>query len=194
MVVKLTRKLKKNRTENSLTWTSTHVSEENKLYLRGIDEHLDIDVFGVRIHITHGSPFSINEYVYENDDEKLQDICEEIKADVIVMGHTHKPYVKQFRDTYIINPGSVGRPKDGDNRASLCVLTISCVDQGGTDQRRKDERNEETNKEGKAKFKTKNKIEIEVVRVTYDVETVAKEIEGSELLDEFADHLRSGLV
>ncbi|HYV36873.1 MAG TPA: metallophosphoesterase family protein, partial [Gemmataceae bacterium] len=51
-----------------------------------------------------------------------------IEADVICVGHTHKPYVLEIGDKLVINPGSVGQPRDGDPRASYAVLEDNRVE------------------------------------------------------------------
>ncbi|MCC6711884.1 MAG: metallophosphoesterase family protein [Candidatus Dadabacteria bacterium] len=40
----------------------------------------------------------------------------------ILVGHSHKPYIKSFGDTAVLNPGSVGQPRDNDPRASYAVI------------------------------------------------------------------------
>ena len=40
----------------------------------------------------------------------------------ICVGHTHHPYVLEVGDKLVINPGSVGQPRDGDPRASYAVI------------------------------------------------------------------------
>jgi predicted phosphodiesterase len=102
--------------------------------------------------------------VYEDDIEKQQEIVSEMEEDIIVFGHTHFPYYKELEGKLFINAGSVGRPKDGDHRACYCILKIDRC------------------------------ITIDFIRVSYDVEAVAREIEESELLDSFADVLRTGKI
>jgi len=41
---------------------------------------------------------------------------------MLVMGHTHIPYVRRFPSGLIVNPGSVGQPRDGDPRASYSIV------------------------------------------------------------------------
>ena len=38
------------------------------------------------------------------------------------MGHTHQPYILEVDDKLVINPGSVGLPRDGDPRAAYAIL------------------------------------------------------------------------
>lgn len=47
-------------------------------------------------------------------------------ADVLIMGHTHRPYIKYFGQSKLaINAGSVGKSKDGNNRAAYLMLTLN---------------------------------------------------------------------
>jgi hypothetical protein len=41
--------------------------------------------------------------------------------DFLFLGHTHLPTKSRFRRTLIVNPGSVGQPKDADPRAAYAV-------------------------------------------------------------------------
>lgn len=43
---------------------------------------------------------------------------------VFVVGHTHKPLVRQIDQTLVVNAGSVGLPFDGDVRAGYAQLTL----------------------------------------------------------------------
>jgi len=47
---------------------------------------------------------------------------EHVEADVVCVGHTHQPYVLEVGNKLVINPGSVGQPRDGDPRAAYAVL------------------------------------------------------------------------
>lgn len=41
--------------------------------------------------------------------------------DFLLLGHTHEPLQTRVRKTLVVNPGSVGQPKDGDARAAYAV-------------------------------------------------------------------------
>lgn len=150
------------KTQNSLNWTGQHTSENNKEFLRDLEEQISLEIRDYELLLTHASPYSINDYIYENDTEKQEEIAENLEEDIVVFGHTHYPYYKKIKDKLFINIGSVGRSKDGDNRACYCIVEIGEI------------------------------VNIQFVRVPYDVEKVAKEIEKSELLDEFAELIRTG--
>ncbi len=51
-------------------------------------------------------------------ERRLQDV----DADLVCVGHTHFPFVLEVGNKLVINPGSVGLPRDGDPRASYAIL------------------------------------------------------------------------
>ena len=81
----------------------------------------------------------------------------------MVCGHTHLPYDKVIGDKHVVNVGSLGKPKDGDARATYALLTLV---------------------EG---------LIVDFRRVSYDVERMARAIEASELPHEYAEMIRKGI-
>jgi putative phosphoesterase len=150
----------KARGDLSFAWTKAHTSDENKAWLRTLHPNIRFEADGRRFLLVHGSPRRMNEYVYEDRPRSsLENIARAAESDVLVMGHTHLPYVKQVGEVLFINVGSAGKPKDGDPRA--CWALIDTADPAG----------------------------VEFRRVPYDVGTVAEAIRASELPDHFADVL-----
>jgi Calcineurin-like phosphoesterase superfamily domain len=65
----------------------------------------------------------MNEYLFEDRPlSSFQRLAAKSETDVLVFGHTHKPYSKRVDGVLFINAGSVGKPKDGDPRACYVVL------------------------------------------------------------------------
>jgi predicted phosphodiesterase len=127
----------------------------------------------------HGSPRKINEYLFEDRDEKsLLRIMEGADADIMCFGHTHKPFHRILpevakegvRYRHAINIGSVGKPKDNNAKGCYAILTI-----------RSD--SSLTNKEA---------VQVDFIRFEYDVEKAARAIEESPLPHAYADMLRKG--
>lgn len=94
--------------------------------LRGLPMGLDLHLEGVRVKVYHGSPSDpINEYIFQEEAEAVaEDYLESLDAGLIILGHTHIPYVIETGNGLLINPGSVGQPRDGDPRASYMLLEI----------------------------------------------------------------------
>jgi putative phosphoesterase len=111
------------RGDRSLAWTKTHVWNEHKLFLQSLVPEIRFDADGKRVLLVHGSPRKMNEYLFEDRPlSSFQRLAASSDADVIVFGHTHKPYVKDVDGVRFVNVGSVGKPKDGDWRACYAML------------------------------------------------------------------------
>ena len=109
--------------DESFAWTKAHTSDANKAYLRSLAPEIRFEAEGQRYLLVHGSPRKINEYLFEDKpDSTFARIAAGAKADVIVCGHTHRPYDKTVGGARFINTGSAGKPKDGDLRACWVLL------------------------------------------------------------------------
>jgi putative phosphoesterase len=96
------------------------ITEENKQFLFNLSTCLGLN----GICFVHGSPINrLWEYVYPDSPlSKFKNFFKKTKAGILVMGHTHIPFIKRIKDNLAVNPGSVGQPRDGDKRASFCIL------------------------------------------------------------------------
>ncbi|KAA6439900.1 metallophosphoesterase family protein [Dyadobacter flavalbus] len=168
----------------SIAFTNEIVKDEQRAYLRTLPSHIRLDFQlndkPLSVLLVHGSPRKVNEYLFEDREEKsMIRIMEQANADVMLFGHTHKPYHRildsvqtdgsdYFR--HAINIGSVGKPKDGNPRGGYVILNIN-QDTSVTD---------------------KKSITVEFVRFEYDVEKAAKAVEDSILPNAYAESLRTG--
>ena len=100
-------------------------TSENKRYLRNLLPRYQLTHGSYQLLFVHGSPRRINEYLFpDRPDENLVHTMMNESANVLICGHTHRPFSRKVQDVWFINDGSVGRPKDGDWRAGWVLLTI----------------------------------------------------------------------
>jgi len=67
----------------------------------------------------HGSPNNfLEEYIYKETDIQLN-----TTVPFIFLGHTHYPMTKKVNDTLIVNPGSIGQPRDY-NKGSFSIIDL----------------------------------------------------------------------
>jgi Predicted phosphoesterase len=117
------------RGDASLKWTRAKVTDDNKRFLQQLAPQLRIGIGARRVLLVHGSPRRMNEYLFEDRPESsFQRLAEGSEADLIAFGHTHKPYVKAVGGVTFLNIGSVGKPKDGDPRACVALVTESTTE------------------------------------------------------------------
>jgi putative phosphoesterase len=152
----------------SFGWTLEHTMDAHKAWLQTLPKTIALEVEGWRVLLCHGSPTANTEYLFENrSDGYLRKFTpggnHDVHADVIVFGHTHVPYHRALDGVDFVNTGSVGRPKDADPRAGYCVLTLDG-----------------------------DRVNVEQVRLAYDVELASERLLAAGLSEYFADYLRTG--
>ena len=104
-------------------YAATVLSPEAKSYLAGLPTSTTQELDGARAVFCHAVPSDpLYAYIPMEDERRWAD--EAVLAgrpDFLFVGHTHRPFVRRFGDTTVVNPGSVGQPKDGDPRAAYAL-------------------------------------------------------------------------
>ena len=77
---------------------------------------------GRSLLLCHGSPWNVDQYVYPDAKDDLLESCAVSGYDWVVMGHTHYPMVKRVGKTLLVNPGSVGQPRNRIPAAHWALL------------------------------------------------------------------------
>jgi predicted phosphodiesterase len=168
----------------SIAFTNEITDADTRRYLRTLPRHIRLELEmneadPMQLLLVHGSPRRINEYLFEDREEKsLLRILEGAQADVLCFGHTHKPYHRVLttdeggvaRYRHAVNIGSVGKPKDGDPRGGYALLHL-------------DEHSSNRRPDG---------LRVEFIRFSYDVERAARAVAQSPLPDAYAEALRLG--
>jgi diadenosine tetraphosphatase ApaH/serine/threonine PP2A family protein phosphatase len=125
-------------------WTMQQLTPANRQYLRELPA--GPTVVNDRLEICHGAPFDEDHYIFDGVDAERA--FASATRPVCVFGHTHLPVIFASEGTdlagdvpdddlrtvsfkggtrYLLNPGSVGQPRDGDPRAAFALY-----DSGGT--------------------------------------------------------------
>ncbi len=154
------------RGQRSLMWTRSVTTNEHKAFLRELPFDIRFTRDDRRFRLVHGSPRRMNEYLFEDRDlHSLERVAAADDADILVFGHTHKPWVRKIGKVLMINAGSVGKPKDGDPRACWVRIDINI------------------NEDPVVSFR----------RVAYDIASMARAIRDvPELPSQFAADIESG--
>lgn len=105
----------------SLERATAELSDDDVRFLAGLATRRTLELDGLRVLLCHGSPWrSVDEYVYP-DSDKLDDFAA-LDRDLVVMGHTHRPFARQIGAVTVVNAGSCGQPRDGDTRAAYVAI------------------------------------------------------------------------
>ncbi|MGA9187021.1 MAG: metallophosphoesterase family protein [Methanosarcina sp.] len=96
-------------------------------YLQKLPLLIKEEIDGKRLYLTHASPRSMFEYIKpETPDEEIRNMVNEavepVEAEFLIVGHSHIPMNRKLGNLAIINPGSVGQPRNGDIRTSCAVF------------------------------------------------------------------------
>ena len=113
-----------------------------------------------RIHMVHGHPDDPDRNTYPRSFSPSM-LAEGV--DLLVVGHTHIQATKEFSEGVVLNPGSVGQPRDGEPTAAFAVVEL---DESGVD--------------------------VELKRVKYDIDRVIEAVDEAGLPKRIGTRLRSG--
>ena len=172
-----------------IDWIDSKLSNESKKYLRNLPYSFEFYLSGRLVRLFHATPEKINGFIGNIDTiDRLYSLflpskntISNKKADVVVYGHIHTPFIQRIYNRTIINSGSVGNAidvfrneeKDADVRNT--TLANYVILSGKYDSKDINE-----------------KISFEIVSVPYDIEKELKENEDNIEMESYEEELRSG--
>jgi putative phosphoesterase len=108
--------------------TRERLHAEDVRFLAALPVSKAVTLDDTRFLLVHATPRDpLDEYGYIDPDfwaRRLQNV----DADVVCVGHTHQPFVMEVGTKLVINPGSLGQPRDGDPRASYAIIEDNRVE------------------------------------------------------------------
>jgi len=136
---------------DALTWTRKQILNSSSAshfhFLESLPISKEIIIEERKVLIAHGTPEEKWEYFLypfwlgEPLPEQKVRLNRWLKKwELVVIGHTHQPFIYRFRKKVVLNPGSVGQPRDGNPKASYAIADI-----------------------------TKLKIHVEIIRLDYNI-------------------------
>lgn len=172
-----------------IDWIDSKLSNESKKYLRNLPYSFEFYLSGRLVRLFHATPEKINGFIGNIDTIgrlyslflPSENTLSNEKADIIVYGHIHTPFIQRIYNRTIINSGSVGNAidvfrneeKDADVRNT--TLANYVILSGKYDSK---DINEKTS--------------FEIVSVPYDIEKELKENEDNIEMESYEEELRSG--
>jgi predicted phosphodiesterase len=146
-------------------WTRKELTSENLQFLSTLRPSSALTLSGFPTRLFHGSPRDpLGEYIYPGiQNSQAEALIVRSGGKLLLLGHTHMPMIYSLPKGTLVNPGSVGQPRDGDPRASYAIITLS-----------------------------DDKILVQIKRVKYDIDSVAEKILGAGLPRLLADRLYVG--
>lgn len=96
-----------------------HMIAGNNDYFSYLSKEKEIKIGKYRVFLTHGH----NYYVSMNT-QKLREEARVRGVDIVMFGHTHKPYIDTEGDVVVINPGSLSYPRQEGRRGTYIMMEI----------------------------------------------------------------------
>lgn len=104
----------------AVRWTRIVLTPASVGYLKSLSDRVRVSAANGIVAMFHGSPRNDDEYVMPwAADEILMRMA---NAPYMILGHTHIPMAFSSRYGIVVNPGSVGQPRDRDPRAAWALL------------------------------------------------------------------------
>lgn len=145
-------------------WTYEAISRDNRKYLASLPEQIRLEIEGLKVLLTHGSPASNEEYICaQTTQRRLKELAELADADVVLSGHSHIVFSTKIWRTLFANPGSVGRPEGTGGKAAYAILQFR-----------------------------ENSLDVENYHVEYDMEKTIQAIRKAKLPENFIKMLKEG--
>ncbi|MFQ5979544.1 MAG: metallophosphoesterase family protein [Candidatus Heimdallarchaeota archaeon] len=140
-------------------------------FLRNLSILEDPIINDIHMVFTHGSPDDPWEYIlyYPRHpdyylEKRMRKWLRKYKTRLIAIGHTHFPFIFKKKNGYVLNPGSVGQPRDGDPTASFMLVNTK-----------------------------KQKLTVEHHRVKYDIEETCEGVQEANLPNFLCTRLFKGI-
>ena len=172
-----------------MNWNKSKLNEDPKNYLKQLPYCYEFYMSGRLVRIMHAHPEKINKFVGNIDKiDRLYELflpslntVSDKKADVLIYGHIHTPYLQKIYNRVIINTGSVGnaidifRNDEKDGNTKNTTVANYLVISGNLASKNIDE-----------------KISYELVSVPYDISKELGDNDDNIELESYTEELKNG--
>ena len=162
----------------ALEYTRTVINEESVRFL----QNLPVRHEGGCAALVHGGPADpLFQYLFTVDNSTLS----QVNSPFFFYGHTHQPYSAVIGGRLVVNPGSIGQPRDGVPLGSYAVIDVPddvyhVLVEDWESLRVKE------------KMSMLKKVKVKNVRFRFDIDAVETEVRKKGLPIGLAERLRSG--
>jgi putative phosphoesterase len=98
------------------------LTKEQLVYLKNLPETKSVQFNDTCLLMCHGSPWSIDYYIYPDCKKEIILKCDSKEHDFVLVGHSHYAFAIQNENSILINPGSVGQSRQTGGKASWCII------------------------------------------------------------------------
>jgi putative phosphoesterase len=109
--------------QQAYDWTREHIDPVYRHYLGNLPFDQTLEVGGRRAALMHATPIDSVTCLWEDRDEDyFREMGDAAGADILIFGHTHRPYHRIVDGRHFINAGSVGCPDGSDPATGYSVI------------------------------------------------------------------------
>ena len=96
-----------------------HVVKGNNDFFSELPREEEFYIGSRKVFITHG-----HNYFVSLDPEQIREEGRARQADIVMFGHTHRPYLDEESDMIVLNPGSLSYPRQAGRRPSYIWMEL----------------------------------------------------------------------
>lgn len=102
-------------------YSSSVLTENQKQYLRLLPLSIDRTLSGTRFHLCHATPSDPLFGYLEQGASAWEAEIDSTRADVLIVGHTHVPFLRSIGGKQLVNPGSLAGLRITSPQASYAI-------------------------------------------------------------------------
>ncbi len=105
------------------------LSAASRDYVASLPESATVRLADVTFYLTHAGPSGLFDRfdLMTAPKDLVEAEFKDIQADVVLIGHTHRPGIRQVSDKVIVAPGSLGAPRYGVPDATFAAWTDGTI-------------------------------------------------------------------
>ena len=102
-------------------YSASALTKKQKDFLRSLPLQLELKRQDNRFYLVHARPSDpLYGYCPEESEEWVKEL-DGINGEVLLVGHTHTPFIRKIGNRLVVNPGSLGQPKTGKSDACYAI-------------------------------------------------------------------------
>ncbi len=113
----------------TIEFAAKTLSASSRDYIAGLPNSLTVQLADVTFYLTHAGPAgSFDRFdLITAPKDLLEAEFKDVAADMVLIGHTHRPGIRQIGDKVIVAPGSLGAPRYGVPDATFAAWTDGTI-------------------------------------------------------------------
>jgi putative phosphoesterase len=112
--------------ELAYTWTLANTERLTRDDLADLPFEHRMELGNRRTVVVHANPIDSSTCLWEDRDEDyFREMGDAADADIIIFGHTHRPFHRIVDGRHFVNAGSVGYADDAPGQSGYVVITVN---------------------------------------------------------------------